>query len=225
MAFPLLLPVAAAAAAGAVGILAWQQEKKRKEALRSWAADRGWAYSERDDRQIQRRGTPFDRGRSKRATNVMAGQLAGRQITAFDYRFVTDSGSGQNRSSTTHHYWVMCVRLPTWLPTLEITHENVLDKLGDVFGFSDIELESEDFNRRFRVNAQDRKFAYDVLHARTMTALLAQPEVILRIQGSEVLTWSKGKLDPSSLDAAMAPISVLLDGIPDYVWDDHGVRR
>ena len=39
--------------------------------------------------------------------------------------------------------------------SLQVTPENLLTRLGNALGLGDIELESEDFNRRFRVHAND----------------------------------------------------------------------
>lgn len=206
----------------ALAWFAWKKEQARKAALQAYATAQGWTYVADDRSQVDREGTPFQHGSSRRARNVLSGELGGRPFTAFDYSYVTESGSGKDRRRTTHRFTVLCLRLPSALPTLSVTQENVLHKIGGALGFADIELESEDFNRRFRVTSSDRKFAYDVLHARTMGALLQQPEVDMRVQGNEIITWRGGRLEAEALAAQSAPPAVLVDGIPDFVWADHG---
>ncbi|MEZ5191462.1 MAG: DUF3137 domain-containing protein [Nocardioides sp.] len=61
---------------------------------------------------------------------------------------------------------------------------------------TDIELESEDFNRAFTVTCSDRKFASDVLHPRMMEFLLAHTEASFRSDRRYVLTVSAGRAFP-----------------------------
>jgi hypothetical protein len=49
----------------------------------------------------------------------------------------------------------------------------VFDRIAGVFGFDDIDFESEEFSRKFHVKSRDKKFAYDVCHSRMMEFLLA----------------------------------------------------
>ena len=44
-----------------------------------------------------------------------------------------------------------------------------------------------------------------------------------RIDGTYIVTWSEGKLTPSVLMAGLASLSTVVDGIPSFVWHDHGV--
>ena len=86
----------------------------------------------------------------------------------------------------------------------------------------DIELESEDFNRRYRVSARQPKFASDVLTPRTMQALLARPATAMRIDGNVLIGWESGQLEPVGLLSRLATLHALVDGIPGFVWKDHG---
>jgi hypothetical protein len=90
-----------------------------------------------------------------------------------------------------------------------------------MLGMQDIELESEDFNRRFRVRCDDAKLAYDVLPPRTMEALLARPALHVRLYGADDLLWESGPHRPSELLARLDTLSALLDGVPSYVWNDR----
>jgi hypothetical protein len=223
-----VIAVLGVAAIAAILWLVWRAEQKRTAALRAFVTAHGLTYTERDDRQCAREGSPFGIGDTRRATHVVNGRdtLSGSPVTrdfvAFDYSYVTTSSNGKSTTRTTHHYAVLVVRLPTWLPTVQVTEENVFHRIGGLLGFEDITLESEDFNRRFRVTADDRKLAYDVLPARTMEALMGRKDVALRIQNSELIAWDGGRIDPEGLAGRLATSAALLDGIPDFVWADHG---
>jgi hypothetical protein len=93
--------------------------------------------------------------------------------------------------------------------------------MGHALGLDDIDLESEDFNRKFRVHANDRKFASDVLTPRTMQALLARPETSWRISGTDILGWSDGRMTPLLVTTSVSTLELVLDGIPSFVWKDH----
>jgi hypothetical protein len=117
---------------------------------------------------------------------------------------------------------VCALGLPVPVPDLSVAPESLLSRVGEAFGFSDIHLESEDFNRRFRVHASDSKFAYDVLSPRTMELLLARPAERWRIEGDTILCWDNGRTEPVGMLDRLSLLSDVVDGIPDYVWRDRG---
>ncbi len=220
-----LVFVAFLAIAGVVAWFSYQQSVKRRQRLQQFAQSNGWTFVARDDTQCTRwQRAPFNDGFDHRATNVMWGKHKSHDMLAFDYTYKTRSTDGQGNSTTqTHHYRVCALALPTFLPLLEVGPENVLTRLGAAVGVHDIELESEDFNRRFRVNADDRKFAYDVLSARVMQALMNLPTFHWRIDGNSILSWDTGVGDPADLVARLSVLTTVVDGIPDFVWRDNGL--
>ncbi|MCU1586956.1 MAG: hypothetical protein JWN31_449, partial [Frankiales bacterium] len=152
----------------------WLQAKKRRELLQGFAASQGWTWTARDDSWVNRfDGTPFHEGDHKRAVNVLQGQYRKRQLVAFDYSFETHSTDSKGNTTTTTHHFAFCgLTVPAFLPKLELLPESMFGRLGTVLGMQDIELESEDFNRRYRVRCIDPKFASEVLPPLTMEALL-----------------------------------------------------
>jgi hypothetical protein len=211
-----------------VGFLAYrsyQQSKKRTEALMTWATQNGWQFAVEDDSWCQRwNGAPFHEGDHRRARNVIIGQANGRPFAAFDYSYQTHSSNGQGGSSTTtHHYFVFSLAMPTALPMLQVTPESMFSRLGNAFGLTDIELESEDFNRAYRVSSNDPKFASDVLTPRTMEQLLVEPHLSWRIEGVDVMSWQNGTLTPQACSVVQSRLATVIAGIPDFVWKDHGV--
>src|SRR5881397_3516034 len=173
-ALPLLVFAFGLAVVGVVAYFAYQADKKRRATLLSYAQSNGWTYVARDDSWCDRfPGNPFGDGDDRTASNILQGPYDGTSMVAFDYSYETSSTDSKgNRSTTTHRFSVCAVQMPGWLPGLELTPESVLTRFAGHLGLDDIELESEDFNRRYRVKARDPKFAYDVLNPRTMTALL-----------------------------------------------------
>jgi hypothetical protein len=201
--------------------LALYLQHQRVKAIQAWAAGTGWTYVGMDPALVGRwRGEPFNAGHSRRVSELVAGRFAGRQAMSFSYRYTT--GSGKSRS--THVFHVVAVPLPAYLPTLELTPEGVGAKLAKAFGGQDIEFESEDFNRDWRVEARDAKFAHDVLHPRLMERLL-RPDAggsSLRIEGTDILSWTPGAQQLDAIAGRLQLMCAVVDAIPRYVWQDHG---
>ncbi len=219
-----LLVVVAIAAAIAIGWWAYQQEQKRRAALASFAAAKGWTFSPENRLGLDDRWSdaPFGIGHSRRASNVLSGTVNGHPMVAFDYRYKVTTSNGKTSSTRTYSYGVCVLGLPTYLPSLEVGPENVLTRFGSVLGMDDIELESEDFNRAFRVRG-DAKFASDVLTPRTMEALLRSGCPSWRVTGTDVLAWDDGKQSPLEILARISTLTTVVDSIPSFVWKDHGV--
>jgi hypothetical protein len=212
-----------------LGVALWalhRYEQRHRDALLALAHEHGWSYTRRDDSWAHRfPGTPFGRGQQRRAHHVLRGRLGGREMVAFDYTFTTTTGTDGNGNgqTRTHRYAVCGLALPCVLPDLELTPENLLTRLGGALGLADVELESEDFNRRYRVACREPRFAYDVLHPRAMSALLARPTLHLAVRGDVALSWETGRTRPDDLRLRLEALTGLLDGIPSYVWKDRGV--
>jgi hypothetical protein len=221
----LLLLVIVAPAVIYLGYRSWQKEQKRREALAAWAMTSGHTYVAEDNSWCRRwNGTPFGEGDHRRAREVIIGNTSQQQpFVAFDYSYQTHSTDGQGHTTTTtHRFAVAAITLPANLPGLQVTPESMFSRIGHAFGLDDIELESEDFNRRFRVHGDDRKFACDVLTPRTMEQLLARPAVSWRITGTDALCWTNGQLNPAGVQSMLAHLALVIGGIPSFVWKDHG---
>ncbi len=201
----------------------WKKEQQRRELLLQWCLSNGFELTVEDDTWCERwSGPPFDTGDHRRARNVVSGRSGEWPFVAFDYSYQTHSTDSQGRTTTTtHRYVVTSLQLPAYLPRLQVTPENLFTRFGNALGLDDIELESEDFNRRFRVHAADRKFASDVLSPRTMEFLLTRPGLSFRIEGADILAWDDGELRPAVAVNTTGVLKRIVTGIPSFVWKDH----
>jgi len=193
----------------------WKSVQRRKE-LAAWAAEKGLLFSATKDRGLDDRFSSFGclrRGHSQYAYNIAEGDWNGRRVTAFDYRYVT--GSGKNRS--THYFSAIILRSDVQLKPLSVRPEGVFDRVTEFFGLDDIDFESAEFSNAFFVQASDRKWAYDVIHARTMDFLLASPRFSVQMGGRFVIAWSDVAFSPDQFTQAAGLITGLLDGLPEYV--------
>lgn len=202
-------------------LAAWWYTTQRAKALAAWAATIGWTYLGTDPSLATRwQGAPFGIGGSRRVSELITGTYGGAPATSFTYRYTT--GSGKNRQ--VHVFHVVSLGLPTWLPGLQLTPQGVGARIVTALGGQDLEFESEDFNRQWRVEARDEKYAHDVLHPRTLERLV-RPDargLSLRLAGTDVISWAPGATDPETLAGRLGVMRALVDGIPRFVWLDNG---
>ena len=75
-------------AIGVFGYLSWRQDKKRREALRLWAQQRGWRLAPLKIKSMHRDYPAlkvFQKGHSRFAKNIIKGELNGRPVMMMDY--------------------------------------------------------------------------------------------------------------------------------------------
>ena len=174
------------------GIFSHRRQKERQAALALLANDLGWSFdharNHAHDSQF-RQFSLFNTGGSRFGYNTLRGTLSvnnSRWVTQMgDYHYVTKSGTGKNRSTTTHRFSYLIVLMPYALvPDLKIRREGLFDRIGSFIGFDDIDFESAEFSDRFHVKSSDKRFAYDIIHPRMMEFLLADEPPTLEIRGN-----------------------------------------
>ena len=203
------------AAAVVVGVLGWRQEQRRLRLLLHWARNRGLLRREGKQRDWHQRYPGLQvlqRGHSRKSTLTLEGEIDGRRVVCLDYVFVT--GSGKNR--TTHRRALVIVETGFPVIPLTIRREHVFDKVGEFLGHDDINFESAEFSRTFHVSAADRKWAYDVIHTRTMEYLLGAPHVTIAFGLGEIAVERTGRLQARHCREALKVAHTMIEFIPDY---------
>jgi len=208
----------------AVAVYVYQQNKKRREAFLALARRLNLMYNPGTDDTLPgtyNASNLCSAGHSKRASNVIWGGLGGGEVCYFDYRYTT--GSGKNQS--THYYSACAFHSPYFWRRLFIRPENFLDKAAGFFGFEDINLDNAEFNRKFFVKCEDKKFAYDVLSQRAMEFFLARPGLTMEMYGNCMLFYRPGTLAPEAIESLIVDSPALLDLMPNYLREDRDVTR
>ncbi|MHC5210477.1 MAG: hypothetical protein ACYTG2_07160 [Planctomycetota bacterium] len=200
---------------GLIGLLAywgWAKAKQRREALAALAAELGWRFDPSRDTSHDEEYAHFEvfrRGHSRSAYNTLTGTLEvdGRRwpVKTGDFLYKVTSSNGKTTTTHTHHFSYLILHLPfSGVPDLLIRREGLFDKLAGVFGFDDIDFESEEFSRRFCVKSPEKKFAYAVVHPRMMEFLLAeQPPAIDIERGRCCLTDGRRSWDVAEFRASL----------------------
>jgi hypothetical protein len=208
---------------GVVGGLIWlavhhsQRARERHVAeLSAWAAHHGFQYWPEDASALAiSRQVPFTYGTGHRALDVLRGTFRDVHLHCFQLRYHTSSGDSQS----THDYQVVAISLPATRPLLDIAHENSLSRR-----FKDIDFENQAFNDRFRIGSPSPRFAYDVIHPRTMEWMLADPRARVirwRFEGAWLMTFRPGRLNPNELFYYADFLHQVLAQVPKHVWSDE----
>ena len=191
-------------------------DRKRRAELSAWAAGRGLVLSREKIRDLDKTYPNFGclrYGDTRYAYNTVRGRLNGREMLGFDYHYVT--GSGKNRQ--VHLFSAVILTSDVPLKPLLIRPENVFDKISEFFGADDIDFESAEFSRRFYVKSPDKRWAYDVIHARTMEFLLASPSFAMQFDRDRVICYRNGCFRPDDFEAACQLVAGVLDRLPEYL--------
>jgi hypothetical protein len=193
--------------------VSWLAQKRRREAFRALAAQRGWEFTESDaqDRPDRYAGwSPFGEGSDRVALNAVRGKHEGLPFDLFTYRYTTTTrGPKGQRRQQHHHFRIVAATMAGPAPDLRLSRETFGKKLWDALGGEDIDFESDEFSRRFWVKCKDRRFAYDCIDARMMEYLLAQPaHWSWRWDGRTLLMVRPGVLEPAEALEALAFVQV-----------------
>lgn len=197
-----------------------QRQLSRETAMAALAAARGWSYAEEDITAYYGfEGPPFEQGRNIHASNVMRGVSNGWKFTRFDYRFTVHQG----RSEVTHVCSVVAVQTGAWLARLWVTPETLLSMVVDRFTGHDIDTESEQFNKTFKVSCENRKLAIDVLNPRMMQYLLQLPQLGWSLQSGALVIATGGLHEAPQIDYYLTVAEQILSLVPGFVWTEAGL--
>lgn len=206
----------------AVGIYGGLQAQKRAAARRSaiagYAMQREWEYRPSDASLVSRfGGAPFGRGSSREATNVLLGRHDGRPFVAFDYGYVTSSGSGRNRSTQHHQYSVVALSLGLSTPGLAVGPTGAFGRLVNAVTGRDVETGHPAFDELFTVTSPSPEFARDVLHPDVIEVLRHHLDLAWRLEGDSMLVIRAGQHSIPEIEAKLHFMDAVLDRLPEHV--------
>jgi hypothetical protein len=197
----------------------YRAKLRRQRDLRTLAFNQGLDYSLDDPfATLEEPFSLFRRGDGRGVENVLWGFWHGTEVRAFDYWYYEESTSSNGRRSKSYYRFSCSIGLVDALcPRLEITGENVLTRLADVLTFRDIDFESEEFNRRFNVRSDDRRFASAFCDARMLEWLLRHGDGhSFEIVGDRFLCWRR-RVPPAETIHLLGTATTFREQVPDVV--------
>lgn len=144
-------------------------QKQRLAELRQVAQAMGFTFEEEGSSRIADLTGGFPLcgiGRSRRWRNTMTGKTADREAIIGEYSYVTGSGKSQHHSQQTVAVFPAGAR---GLPEFTLAPENFFHRIGQVFGYQDIDFDSsEEFSKHYLLRGADeaairRAFNIDVI--------------------------------------------------------------
>ncbi len=205
------------------GIFSAINRRKRMEAMRTLAARLGLTFSEARNHHLAGEYKFLNKlrsGSNRYAFNALNGSYQGHNIKAFDYHYETHSSSSKGGRQTHHHYFSFFIlRLPVYCPELTIGPEGFFSKIAQAVGYDDIDFESHEFSRQFCVRSKDKKFAYDVCHARMIEYLLANDDLVVEIENQALALYFSRRLKPELIEPSLNRLIQVRNLIPEYLME------
>ena len=117
-------------------------------------------------------------GNQHHALNVFRGKIQKQKVVIFDFRYEVDTPTGKQMEDP---YCFYTLELPRSFPEVTIYKEGLISKLAQTTGHNDIDFESYEFSRKFRVRSADPRCAYDFCNARMIEYLLENTDLSMEI--------------------------------------------
>ena len=164
------------------GLIYWSyaSNKRRTAAFQEQADEMGLRFVDNPDGQAYQqfeRFKLFNRGRSRRMTNLIEGDSGDVKISIFDYRFTT--GSGKN--STTHNQTIIALQSQQLqCPEFTMRPEGFFDKIGNAMGFQDLDFDTHpEFSKLFVLKGPDETAIRSYFTPTVLEFFESQPKISL----------------------------------------------
>lgn len=133
----------------------------------------------------------YTRGHSRRAKNMMTGRVGDDAVKVVEFQYTTGGGEHQQTSVQTVAVFPQATRS---LPDLQLAPENVFHKLGQVFGYQDIDFESNpDFSGRYLVRGADETAIRAALYPETLSFFAEHLGWTVEIRSGTIGIYRAGK--------------------------------
>ena len=205
------------------GFFVWQYRKKRREGFLKWAGDNKFSFYPEKSKALARSFVflnKLDKGSNRYIYDYLTGSFQGHQAHAFTFHYETYSHGKHGRRTHHHYVGVVAIELPKVFPEMIIRPEKILEKLGQLLGYQDIDFESVEFSKKFAVRSKDKKFAYDFCHTRMMEYLIAHPQTSLEVDQNFLAIYDRNRLEPNELDGYFHQIVDIRAMMPKYLFEE-----
>lgn len=181
----------------AVGVLVYAvvRAAKRRDAALALAGNLGLQLS---------RGDPLDlldldhrlfrKGDRRRIDTTVHGEIRGRQVALCDYVYTEVTRNAQGNTTQNDYRMSLCaLRLAQPLPWIEVTPESLGGRFLNVIGVgNDVQYESDEFNREFKVLAAERDYAFTLIDPGVIEWLLSSlKDCHLEIVGDRLILGTR----------------------------------
>ena len=140
-------------------------DRKRTEAIKQLAATMGFDYREHPQTYLPNTIWQFDlfnKGRNRRLKHLIQGTQEEAIVSVSDYQYTT----GTQKNRTTHNQTVVFIESDRFnLPNFLLIPENIFHKVGNVFGYKDIDFDSHpEFSSQYLLKGTDEESIRSLFH-------------------------------------------------------------
>ncbi len=175
-------------------VLAMQADKKRRSMLATFAEELGLLYTDALDDSDESNFAGFQlsqQGHSHKIANVIVADSGELRMVVFDYRFTVGSGKNQ---STRRQSVVMATSKLMNLPSFSIAPESFFHRIGELFGYKDIDFEDDPrFSGQFLLRGEDEAAIRSFFNSERRHRFHDFPDVTVEGVGNHFLFYKPGK--------------------------------
>lgn len=164
-------------------VLSYYFDRKRTAAMRAVATSMGFNFvaSDFDFIRTVKAFPLFTHGRRTKGKNIIRGNANGVDVTILDYQYTT--GSGKNS-----HTWKQTIMMfksgALRLPCFALRPESLFAKIGQVFGYQDIDFASNpSFSRQYLLRGEPEEEIRRVFNGNVLSFL--EKRSGLSVEGDE----------------------------------------
>lgn len=178
----------------AIIVISITLDRKRTNEIKQLANTMGFDYREQAQAYLPQVIDQFDlfsKGRRRRFKHLIQGTQHNATVSIGEYRYTT--GSGKN--SHTHGQTVVFIESDQLnLPSFLLTPENVFHKIGNVFGYKDIDFDSHpEFSQKYLLRGSDEESIRDLFHQDVLNVYQRHRGVSTEGFGPVLIYYRKGR--------------------------------
>ncbi len=191
---------------GVIIFIAIKQDKKRTEDLAAAAGRMNFTFSKEATPHLLRSLEHlhlFSQGHSKKIRNVFTGKAGDLDVSVFDYRYTTGGGKNSNTSRQTV---ILFESDQLTFPKFALRPENVFHKIGQVFGYGDIDFAThEEFSKRYLLRGEDENAVRSTFNGEALSFYETDRTLSTEAHGRQLIHYRMRKrLKPEEIQTFIA---------------------
>jgi hypothetical protein len=175
-------------------IFSYIYEKKRTEALELVARGLGFSFSKSGRETTKSKHESFElfsQGHSKKLRNELWGKDRNNIVSIFGYSYT----QGHGKNSTTYNQTVLSIKVSNLnFPKFELEPENTLHKIGQVFGYQDIDFEAFPlFSKKYLLRGNDETKIRQLFTPKVIKYFEINQNIHIEAQGNTLIFYKPSK--------------------------------
>jgi len=175
-------------------LITYIYEKKRTEALKLTAKNLRFTFSKAGRGLTEHKHRNFElfsKGHGKKVKNEMWGSRRGMDVSIFGYYYTVGYGKNANKYSQTV-VSMDCNKIK--FPAFELKPENTFHKIGQVFGYQDIDFETfPSFSKEYLLRGEDETRIRQLFTARVIRFFESNKNLCIEAHNNTLIFYKPSK--------------------------------